>query len=108
LKKAMEPYLPNEILYRPKMGFAVPLKAWFRGPLSERARQIVSASTLVESGIFNVPFLRSLVEEHQSGAADHSAAIWSLMIFESFLRNVHCRTFESSAPLRDRAAPVAG
>ena len=38
-KKAMEPHLPSEILYRPKMGFAVPLAAWFRGPLkSARTR----------------------------------------------------------------------
>ena len=33
LKKAMEPQLPHEVLYRPKMGFAVPLDRWFRGPL---------------------------------------------------------------------------
>ena len=40
LKKAMEPHLPHEILYRPKMGFAVPLARWFRGPLrAARARR---------------------------------------------------------------------
>ena len=39
LKKAMEPHLPREVLYRPKMGFAVPLARWFRGPLrAARAR----------------------------------------------------------------------
>ena len=38
LKKAMEPHLPHDILYRPKMGFAVPLARWFRGPLRERVR----------------------------------------------------------------------
>ena len=41
LKKAMEPYLPREILYRPKMGFAVPLARWFRGPLRQRVRDAV-------------------------------------------------------------------
>lgn len=86
-KKAMESHLPQEVLYRPKMGFAVPLKAWFRGPLRDRARQIVTAGNLVESGMFDVPYLRSLVEQHQSGRFDHSSAIWSLMMFESFLRN---------------------
>ena len=35
-KKSMEPYLPQELLYRPKMGFAVPLAKWFRGALKER------------------------------------------------------------------------
>ena len=88
-KKALEPYLPRELLYRPKMGFAVPLKAWFRGPLRQRVREIVITGGLVESGLFDVPYLSELVEQHQSGRFDHSSAIWSLMMFESFLRNVH-------------------
>jgi asparagine synthase (glutamine-hydrolysing) len=90
-KKALEPYLPRDVLYRPKMGFAVPLKSWFRGPLRERVRQIVTTGGLVETGIFDVAYLNTLVEQHQSGAFDHSSAIWSLMMFESFLRNVHHR-----------------
>ena len=90
-KKALEPYLPRDVLYRPKMGFAVPLKSWFRGPLRERVRQIVTTGGLVESGIFDVVYLNTLVEQHQSGAFDHSSAIWSLMMFESFMRNVHHR-----------------
>src|SRR5690606_25114697 len=40
-KKAMEPFLPNDVLYRPKMGFAVPLARWFRGPLKQRVRDAV-------------------------------------------------------------------
>jgi asparagine synthase (glutamine-hydrolysing) len=43
LKRAMEPYLPAEILYRPKMGFAVPLARWFRGPLRQRCATRCSA-----------------------------------------------------------------
>ena len=38
LKKSMEPYLPNDVLYRPKMGFSVPLARWFRGPLKQRVQ----------------------------------------------------------------------
>jgi asparagine synthase (glutamine-hydrolysing) len=40
-KKAMEPHLPNDVLYRPKMGFSVPLARWFRGPLKQRVRDAV-------------------------------------------------------------------
>jgi asparagine synthase (glutamine-hydrolysing) len=97
-KKALERHLPKDVLYRPKMGFAVPLKAWFRGPLRDRVRKIVTAGHLVETGIFDVPFLNTLVEEHQSGVSDHSAAIWSLMMFESFLRNVHEREASAISP----------
>jgi asparagine synthase (glutamine-hydrolysing) len=90
-KRALERYLPREVLYRPKMGFAVPLKVWFRGPLSGRVREIVSKGRITETGIFDVPYLQTLVEQHQSGFSDHSAIIWSLMMFESFLGNVHER-----------------
>jgi len=101
-KKALEPHLPHEVLYRPKMGFAVPLKSWFRGPLREKARALVSDSSLRASDMFDMSALRALVDEHQSGIADHSAAIWSLMMFDSFLRNVHQRTQPA-----DRAAQLS-
>ncbi len=88
-KKALERHLPDEVLYRPKMGFAVPLKTWFKGPLRDRVRRIVTEGELVETGFFDVSYLNTLVEQHQSGVSDHSSAIWSLMMFEAYLRNVH-------------------
>jgi asparagine synthase (glutamine-hydrolysing) len=86
LKKAMEPLLPNDLLYRQKMGFAVPLAAWFRGPLRQRVRSAVLGETLEGTGLFNAATLRRLVEQHQSGVRDHSAPLWSLLMFEAFLR----------------------
>jgi asparagine synthase (glutamine-hydrolysing) len=100
-KKALEPYLPAETLYRAKMGFAVPLAIWFRGPLRDRARQIVTAGSLVESDLFDVPYLNQLVDQHQTGVSDHSAALWSLMMFESFLRHVHARPPSASSTRGD-------
>ena len=87
-KKSLQPYVPEAILYRPKMGFAVPLASWFRGPLRERVRQTILGPALANSGIFDTDFLRQLVEQHQSGRRDHSAALWSLLMFESFQRQV--------------------
>jgi asparagine synthase (glutamine-hydrolysing) len=87
-KRAMEPHLPEEVLYRPKMGFAVPLAGWFRGPLRERVRESVLGQRLLDTGIFNPGQLRSIVEAHQSGARDHSAPLWALVMFDGFLRNV--------------------
>ncbi len=78
--------MPSEILYRPKMGFAVPLAAWFRGPLKSRVHNAVLGSTLAETGLFNPGHLRALVEQHQSGTRDHSAPLWSLLMFEAFIR----------------------
>jgi len=88
LKKAMEPYLPGEIMYRPKQGFAVPLAHWFRGPLRSRVREAVLGPGLLDTGWFNESYLRHLVDAHQSGARDYSSPLWTLMMFEAFLRNV--------------------
>jgi asparagine synthase (glutamine-hydrolysing) len=87
LKKAMEPYLPNEILYRPKMGFAVPLARWFRGPLRERVRDAVLGSTLADTGFFDQRMLEHMVDAHQAGRRDYSAPLWTTLMFEAFLRN---------------------
>ena len=102
LKKAMAPRLPREVLYRPKMGFAVPLAQWFRGPLRVRVQEALSGERLLATGIFNEQYLRSLFDAHVSGARDHSAPIWSLLMFDAFLRNVVDRGGE--ATLVDKAA----
>ena len=88
LKKAMEPKLSADILYRPKMGFAVPLARWFRGPLKQRVRQAVLGPRLASTGWFNRAYLQHLVDAHQSGARDYSAPLWTLLMFEAFLRCV--------------------
>lgn len=85
-KRALKPYLSDDILYRTKMGFSVPLASWFRGPLRQRVRDAMLGSVLLDSGIFNEAFLRDMVDQHQAGRKDYSASIWSLLMFESFLR----------------------
>jgi asparagine synthase (glutamine-hydrolysing) len=87
LKKAMEPKLPHEVLYRPKMGFAVPLAGWFRGPLRQRVRDALLGPRLSETGWFDRRVLERMVDAHQSGARDHSAPLWTLMMLEAFLRH---------------------
>ena len=99
-KKAMEPYLPRDVLYRPKMGFAVPLARWFRGPLKGRVRDALLGERLADTGLFDRTYLRHLVDDHQAGLKDYSASIWSLLMFEAFLANV-----VGEAP---RPASVAG
>ncbi len=88
LKKAMEPHLSADILYRPKMGFAVPLARWFRGPPKQRVNDAILGPRLAETGWFNRPYLEHLVQAHSSGARDYSAPLWTLLMFEAFLRNV--------------------
>jgi asparagine synthase (glutamine-hydrolysing) len=87
-KKSMEPHLPNDVLYRPKMGFSVPLARWFRGPLKQRVQDAVLGERLATTGWFDPSYLRHLVQAHQSGARDYSAPLWTLLMFEAFLRQV--------------------
>ncbi len=87
-KKAMEPYLPADVLYRPKMGFAVPLSRWLRGPLRGRVRESLLGRNMSESGLFDLGQVSQLVEQNESGVRDHSTPIWSLLMFDAFLRNV--------------------
>jgi len=88
LKKSLEPYLPHEVLYRNKMGFSVPLASWFRGPLRERVRTVLLGNTLADTGIFDMGFIKKMLDQHQSGRRDYSAPIWTLLMFEAFLRNI--------------------
>ncbi|MET0518606.1 MAG: asparagine synthase (glutamine-hydrolyzing), partial [Burkholderiaceae bacterium] len=97
LKKAMEPHLPADIMYRPKMGFAVPLARWFRGPLRQRVRGALLGGPLADSGWFDLKTVRQLIEQHESGARDHSTPLWTLLMYDAFLRNV----------LGERSEPVA-
>ena len=90
LKKAMEPHLPHDIMYRPKMGFAVPLARWFRGPLRQRVRDELLGGPMLETGWFNRDTIRQIVEQHESGRRDHSTPIWVLLMFDAFLRNQQC------------------
>jgi asparagine synthase (glutamine-hydrolysing) len=86
LKKALEPYLPEDIMYRPKKGFSIPVASWFRGPLRAQVRAAVLSPLLLDTGIFNPAYLRHMVDQHESGANDYSASLWSVMMFEAFLR----------------------
>jgi asparagine synthase (glutamine-hydrolysing) len=85
-KHAMEPHLSRELLYRPKMGFSVPLARWFRGPLAQRVRDALLGERLAETGWFERRYLEELVNHHQAGRRDYSASIWTLLMFEGFLR----------------------
>ncbi len=93
-KKAFEPLLPHDVLYRPKMGFSVPLAKWLRGPLAQRMRESVLSPRMRDSGYFNATVLERMVKEHLSGQSDHSTPLWMLIMFDAFLRQN-----EKSAPV---------
>ncbi|MBS0467520.1 MAG: amidotransferase 1, exosortase A system-associated [Proteobacteria bacterium] len=85
-KQAFEPLLPHDLLYRPKMGFSVPLAAWLRGPLRDRVPQALLGERIRGCGFFNPETVSRLIDEHNSGLRDHATALWMLLMFEAFLR----------------------
>jgi len=87
-KKALEPMLPRDVLYRPKQGFAVPIERWFREELAEEVRGTLLGERLAGCGYFEPRFLARVVREHQAGIRNFTPLIWSLFMFDAFLRRV--------------------
>jgi asparagine synthase (glutamine-hydrolysing) len=85
MKQAMRRYLPDEILFRRKMGFVTPISAWFRGPLAGEARRIAQGSALAETGWFDPAAIAKIVADHQSGLAEHGRLLWQLMMLDRSL-----------------------
>lgn len=86
LKQALRPVLPDDVLYRRKMGFAVPIDVWFRGPLRQHVAATVTGPRLKECGLFKPEQLDRLVSEHRSGRRNHKPILWSLLMFDGFLQ----------------------
>lgn len=91
-KKMLEPDVPHEVLYRAKMGFRVPLAAWFRGPLRKRLQHALLEGEIASGGHFVPAAIDKLIRQHMSGQRDHSATLWSLLVLDAFLRRMHAQT----------------
>lgn len=81
LKKALEPKLPHDILYRPKQGFAVPLDTWFRRELKDMAHDIIVAP---KDDLLDQKFLRKIWDQHQKNHYDRSALLWATLMFRKW------------------------
>lgn len=86
VKKAMEPLLPNDLLYRPKHGFNVPMGVWLRGELKDWAMEMLSPDALARRNIFNSDFVQTLVADHMNGEIDNSNRLFMLIMFELWSR----------------------
>ena len=85
MKQVMRRHLPDEILFRPKMGFVTPIAAWLRGPLASEARAVAKSGALARTGWFDAERLGGLSEAHLAGRGDHSRLIWQLLMLDRAL-----------------------
>jgi len=81
-KSAMEPYLPAELLYRPKMGFSPPVDQWLRNDLRELAYDTLLSQNSTERGLFRPEYVRRLLDEHSGLVRDHHHRLWVLLMLE--------------------------
>lgn len=95
LKKAMEPYLPHNVIYRPKTGFGAPLRHWLRHELRELVDDTLSADTLRRRGLFDSKAVATMVADDRAGKIDAAYTILGLVCIE-----IWCRKFLDEARVR--------
>ncbi len=86
LRAAMTKILPGEILTRKKIGFAVPIGKWFRGPYQELLRDALVSDGSQLKHICNHSIVRRLVDMHIEGITNNDKILWSLVNLELFLQ----------------------
>jgi asparagine synthase (glutamine-hydrolysing) len=86
LKRIASRLVPGEVIYRPKMGFAMPLPEWFRAELGDALERLLAESAAGAAGwIVTGRALREL-EEHRRGVHDHSTRLWLILWLEIWFR----------------------
>ena len=81
LREAIAPWLPSDILKRPKQGFQIPYTSWFRGALGDFARDTWNASGAAAAGYLDPRVVDQLFDEHRRGEADHGRMLYSITVF---------------------------
>tara|TARA_B100000902_G_scaffold89785_1_gene93535 strand:- start:1776 stop:3695 length:1920 start_codon:yes stop_codon:yes gene_type:complete len=87
LREVLYKYVPKDLIERPKMGFAVPLAEWLRGPLKDWAEALLDEKRLHQEGFFNVEFVRCKWLEHLSGKRNWHHQLWNVLMFQAWLEN---------------------
>lgn len=84
LRQVLQKYVPNELIDRPKTGFAIPVGNWLRTSLKDWAEELLSKQALEKHGQFNNEVVRKIWEQHVSGKYDHTTKLWSLLMFQAW------------------------
>lgn len=80
-KKAMEGTLPDEIIYRQKEGFSIPIKNWLKTDLKELMLEYLSEKRVKEAGYFNHGYVKAMMDEHLQNKQNHAHRLWALLLF---------------------------
>jgi len=86
LRDYLDRFVPRELVDRPKAGFAIPIGGWLRGPLREWAEDLIRPQDLLQQGYFDAGVVAARWKEHLAGGEGSTQAIWSILMFQSWLR----------------------
>ncbi len=86
LKRAVTGLIPDEIIYRPKQGFDVPIKYWLNHELGEMLIDLLTSARAKQRGYFNQKTVAGLLQEHRRGLRDNARHLWALLMFEIWHR----------------------
>ena len=95
LKQVARGWLPPQIIHRRKKGFPVPVSLWFRKEARSFLRDVLSPSAVRRRGLFNCHYVQTLIEENETGFADHGSLLWALLNVELW----HQMFIDSAAPV---------
>lgn len=104
LKELAARYVPRDVVFRRKQGFAVPVGAWMRGLLGAPVAGLLLSSEALGRGLFRPQAVRQMVEDHRAGRADHGSRLWLLLQLELWMRMFVDRTLSPTDELRMRPA----
>jgi asparagine synthase (glutamine-hydrolysing) len=87
LRQVLNRHVPREMVERPKMGFAIPLDDWLRGPLRDWAESLLDDQRLQSEGYFSPAPIRTMWQEHLSGRKNWQHHLWTVLMFQAWLTN---------------------
>jgi len=87
VRRVMDQYIPRELTSRPKMGFAIPLATWLRGPLRGWAESLIRANRASEQSLLRGPVVESLWTDFLAGRTDLTDKLWSVLLLKGWLES---------------------
>jgi asparagine synthase (glutamine-hydrolysing) len=106
LKSALEPFVPRECMYRPKVGFRVPVAKMMREELREATEAVLLGERFAERHLVRREFVQQMLAEHQTQRQEHGTRLWALLMLEMWFRT--WIDSDSNQPVSDQDNPFAG
>jgi asparagine synthase (glutamine-hydrolysing) len=82
IKEIVHRYVPNQLMDRPKMGFAIPIESWLTNELKETVYEYLNEKNITEQGIFDKHYISKIVSDFYSGKKEYANKLWYFLMFQ--------------------------